>query len=549
MEPKQSQTRRDRAVALIRAGLELLRDPSPDEPITVRRELELLDAIRVAAEQLQTQHRVMAADADRRKVAERAVGVPLTTWLKSTGRTTQAVAAATVFAGHDLAAHPEVRAAALEGSVTSRQADSITRVLNQLPSDLSDEQHEHAERFLVEQAGSATHEQLRSMTQRVLDVVDPALTREGAGERERQRLQRQRERALAQRCFRYRFDDGSMIFNGSLPAMDGEALVRLVASYRASERRQARDDGRPSPALGRPSDSPEQRDADALVRIVRAMQARKAAPKVAGDRPRVVVVMQEESLRERAEQAGVLTHGERVSAGDLRRLCCDADLTPVVLGADSELLDVGRTQRLVTDPIRKALSLRDGGCTFPGCEQPDEACDAHHIVPWWEGGPTCLANLVLVCAQHHAMVEPLRMRDDQRSRGSSPPVPHDHNPARPGSPPREGSGVTPPGQLPPSGAPDDSVLGPPGPAERSQPSGSREDSVLVAPGSERDRRHGRSLVGAGYPLRSGYDPSDRWEVRMNASERPEFIPPRRLDPGRTPVPARSGLRIDVGLAT
>ena len=35
-----------------------------------------------------------------------------------------------------------------------------------------------------------------------------------------------------------------MIFNGSLPAVDGEALVRLVASYRASERRQARDDGR-----------------------------------------------------------------------------------------------------------------------------------------------------------------------------------------------------------------------------------------------------------------------------------------------------------------
>ena len=122
MEPQQSQSRRDRAVALIRAGLELLRDPSPDEPITVQRELELLDAIRVAAEQLQTQHRVMAADADRRKVAERAVGVPLTTWLKSTGRTTQAVAAATIFAGHDLAAHPEVRAAALEGSVTSRQS-------------------------------------------------------------------------------------------------------------------------------------------------------------------------------------------------------------------------------------------------------------------------------------------------------------------------------------------------------------------------------------------------------------------------------------------
>ena len=51
MEPKQSQTRRDRAVALIRAGLELLRDPSPDEPITVRRELELLKSLPPADEE------------------------------------------------------------------------------------------------------------------------------------------------------------------------------------------------------------------------------------------------------------------------------------------------------------------------------------------------------------------------------------------------------------------------------------------------------------------------------------------------------------------
>lgn len=118
--------------------------------------------------------------------------------------------------------------------------------------------------------------------------------------------------------------------------------------------------------------------------------------------------MREADLRGRAEQAGLLDPDTAIAAGDLRRLCCDADLTPVVLGTASDLLDVGRTARLVTPTLRRALSLRDGGCTFPGCEAPDTRCDAHHITPWWAGGATTLGNLVLLCAHHHGVVEPPR---------------------------------------------------------------------------------------------------------------------------------------------
>ncbi|MGV8844979.1 MAG: hypothetical protein ACOH1W_00705, partial [Tessaracoccus sp.] len=49
-----------------------------------------------------------------------------------------------------------------------------------------------------------------------------------------------------------------------------------------------------------------------------------------------------------AEKAGVLATGTEIAAGDLRRLCCDADLMPAVVGGPSEILDVGQTQRLVT---------------------------------------------------------------------------------------------------------------------------------------------------------------------------------------------------------
>ncbi len=83
---------------------------------------------------------------------------------------------------------------------------------------------------------------------------------------------------------------------------------------------------------------------------------------------------------------------------------------PVVLGGPSEILDVGRTQRLVTPAIRKALTLRDGGCIFPGCTAPDTRCEAHHLQPWWAGGHTALHNLVLLCGHHHTLVEPDRYR-------------------------------------------------------------------------------------------------------------------------------------------
>ncbi|WP_331715952.1 HNH endonuclease [Tessaracoccus coleopterorum] len=73
------------------------------------------------------------------------------------------------------------------------------------------------------------------------------------------------------------------------------------------------------------------------------------------------------------------------------------------------MLDVGRSHRLVTDPIRLALSIRDGGCAFPGCTEPDYRCSAHHPVPWWQGGTTALNNLVLLCNLHHTTVEPPRL--------------------------------------------------------------------------------------------------------------------------------------------
>jgi len=79
-------------------------------------------------------------------------------------------------------------------------------------------------------------------------------------------------------------------------------------------------------------------------------------------------------------------------------------LPPALGGAPSEVLELGRTTRVVSAGLRKALAVRDGGCVVAGCDRPPAWCDAHHLRHWLHGGPTNLDNLVLVCRAHHRAV-------------------------------------------------------------------------------------------------------------------------------------------------
>src|SRR5512132_273010 len=79
-------------------------------------------------------------------------------------------------------------------------------------------------------------------------------------------------------------------------------------------------------------------------------------------------------------------------------------LPPVLGGAPTQPLEVGRTSRVVTPTQRVALAVRDHGCVFPGCARPLAWCDAHRLRHWLHGGPTDLANLALVCRAHHRAV-------------------------------------------------------------------------------------------------------------------------------------------------
>jgi hypothetical protein len=93
-----------------------------------------------------------------------------------------------------------------------------------------------------------------------------------------------------------------------------------------------------------------------------------------------------------------------LTAAELRRLACDARVIPAVLGADSEILDLGRTRRDFSPAQRRALTLRDRGCIAPGCDRPPDQCHAHHQWEWDDGGPTDLDNGALLCEFHHLQI-------------------------------------------------------------------------------------------------------------------------------------------------
>ncbi|MFC7022460.1 DUF222 domain-containing protein [Promicromonospora thailandica] len=98
--------------------------------------------------------------------------------------------------------------------------------------------------------------------------------------------------------------------------------------------------------------------------------------------------------------------GGRAPRALLRRLACDSSVTRVVFGPDGAVLDVGRAQRTVTGPMRRAVIARDEHCVYPGCDQPPSRCEVHHAVTHWaDGGGTSVANSALLCWFHHRLVD------------------------------------------------------------------------------------------------------------------------------------------------
>ena len=156
--------------------------------------------------------------------------------------------------------------------------------------------------------------------------------------------------------------------------------------------------------------------ADVLVDLFRDHLDAADLPRNGGERPHLNVVVDVQALAGRAGRAELDDTGP-ITPEAARRIACDAAVSRVVMQGPSEVLDVGRRTRTIPAGVRRALVLRDRGCTAEGCDRPPGWCDAHHIVHWADGGSTSLENLRLLCRRHHRLAHHAARRDTDRPRG------------------------------------------------------------------------------------------------------------------------------------
>ena len=187
--------------------------------------------------------------------------------------------------------------------------------------------------------------------------------------------------------------DHGVRFGGYLAAENAELLQTLIF---AGAKPHKTPDGHRDPRLR------GKRQADALTAILATAAGTGTAVPGHGDiKPHITVTIDLEDLRS-GTGTGRLIHGDTLSAAAVRRLACDAGIIPLVLGSNSEPLDVGTEHRFVTRAIRHALNARDHGCIV--CGAPPAICEAHHIIHWADGGTTCLDNFALLCKRDHIAV-------------------------------------------------------------------------------------------------------------------------------------------------
>ena len=272
---------------------------------------------------------------------------------------------------------PLTGAAAAEGLLSDDNIDMILEALGAIP----EEHHATAEPKLVAMAKNGGPDQVRTVGERILGHVRPDGDPPAEpGEPER-------------RCFLHKKRKGGWKLEADV---DDVAGAFMNATLDAMSQPRTGDDGPDLRDITR-------RRADALVDVFDMAMNSPDLPTQAGERIHLTVTIPAAVLKSAMGQA-CLDLTTQISAWEARVWACDCTVLPATLGADGEVLDLGRAKRLITPGQRRALYLRDRGCAFPGCNRPPRNCQGHHIIHWDHGGPTNLANLVLLCAHHHRVL-------------------------------------------------------------------------------------------------------------------------------------------------
>jgi hypothetical protein len=311
---------------------------------------------------------------------------------------------------------PATAAAVAEHAIGAEDVAVIRSILARIPPHIDTQQRVEVEAELAHQARVLDAGQLAVLGKRMLAYLD-------------QDGQPPRDQPETRRHLRFQDRDGGYELSGWLDREAAE-IVRSALSPLAAPR--------PTTETEIDLRTAAQRDADALVELAQCALTDGELPTEGGERPQVVVTISLPVLQGRIGSAS-LALGGPVNADVARRIACDAQIIPVVLGSRGEPLDIGRTSRTVSAAIRRAVILRDGGCAFPGCSVPARWCDIHHVIHWADRGPTSLANCVALCGRHHRLIHHSDWWIDMTSG-----IPQFHPPPWLGGPPRRNPLHTPP---------------------------------------------------------------------------------------------------------
>lgn len=228
------------------------------------------------------------------------------------------------------------------------------------------------------------------------------------------------------RCSYATRDDGMIHLEALLPHSMGVAVIELLDAHaspkvrftdtshgRASADEPDEPDDRASGGSSTgdaviDSRTRKQKMADGFARAFQLAAISDGAPTQAGRAPVLTITISEAELDKHAAGLPALAQTARteefIPAHVAARVACDGVIQAAVTGKDGEVLHLGRSQRLFTAKQKTALGITYKSCAVGDCDIPARWCEAHHVIPWSEGGSTDLPDGVLVCNFHHHQI-------------------------------------------------------------------------------------------------------------------------------------------------
>jgi hypothetical protein len=288
--------------------------------------------------------------------------------------------------------YPRVAAAQASGSIGEAAAKVITGMIDRLPDTVRCEQDLACEALLVEQAQILDVDALKQVAQRLDATINPDGVYSDVAYRRKHRCLRLQVRP-----------DGSSHgqFEGTAEFTE---WLRTVLDSTA----------RPVPEQDGVKDARTvgQRQHDGLLDAFKLLARAELLPAAGGLTTTVMLTMSEQAA---ATGQGTATtgHGIVLPAREaLLWLDGGTQLIPIVLNQIGAITGIGTGHRLFTPRQRLAMTARDGGCCFPGCQAPPQWTEAHHVIEHRNGGPTTVTNGCLLCGFHHREFERMGWRVD-----------------------------------------------------------------------------------------------------------------------------------------